>query len=663
MAKGDALRSLYAEVGFLIEDAPLKKLDKLMDEIKKSMLGSGVSNFEKELDEAGQAAREMSKDVDKTTKSVDKLGDEEERTAVSTRRLGGAIRSMGTGIGSANTRLHQYTNGFERFRRTAGNAISSVNRGLLGLGQATLRAPFTLPGLITGGAAAYGVGSLVKTSIGGAAELELQALQLEALTQDAKKAKRLFEDMNRLGLVSVFSERDFLEGAKAFLPLTKDIDQINQLARLQERLAASNPTEGMAGAAFSIREALSGDTVSLVERFNIPRSMVENLKKATTMMGKIQALDKILNDMGYTQEYLTKVNEAAASQWDNLGSNIRMSFARSGKRALEELKPFLRSMNEFFASDRAARMFDRWGEGLGKLAREATNFGRWLIDEGSKAFDYIDRNYLSNPEFQKLPFNEKIDTVFTDIKQKFDAWYNGPGKSAIESGAQRFVDFTLGVLGSNLPKMVDMGTKLASAIGQGLLTGFDEFMEKHPLLSGLITGLVTPGPVQLKAATAVTVALEGTWRPIEDEAKKIAEKIAEQGRKIIPDIPAPKIGEQKPVNDPVFNWLGGAAKRLFNIDGSHETGLPNVPFDGYLAELHRGERVLTAEENKRYMRDMRGRETSRGGEVTLSPTINVYVSGNGGSTRVKEDARAGASRGLEEFWKSMLRRNPPVLEV
>lgn len=34
------------------------------------------------------------------------------------------------------------------------------------------------------------------------------------------------------------------------------------------------------------------------------------------------------------------------------------------------------------------------------------------------------------------------------------------------------------------------------------------------------------------------------------------------------------------------------------LDGSHASGLDNVPFDGYRAELHKGERVLTANENR-----------------------------------------------------------------
>ncbi|ANS73708.1 hypothetical protein AWM70_03235 [Paenibacillus yonginensis] len=36
------------------------------------------------------------------------------------------------------------------------------------------------------------------------------------------------------------------------------------------------------------------------------------------------------------------------------------------------------------------------------------------------------------------------------------------------------------------------------------------------------------------------------------------------------------------------------------VQGSYKTGLPFVPYNGFVAELHKGERVLTAEENKAY---------------------------------------------------------------
>jgi len=37
-----------------------------------------------------------------------------------------------------------------------------------------------------------------------------------------------------------------------------------------------------------------------------------------------------------------------------------------------------------------------------------------------------------------------------------------------------------------------------------------------------------------------------------------------------------------------------------DYDGSHASGLPYVPYDGYVAEVHKGERIMTAAENEAY---------------------------------------------------------------
>lgn len=46
--------------------------------------------------------------------------------------------------------------------------------------------------------------------------------------------------------------------------------------------------------------------------------------------------------------------------------------------------------------------------------------------------------------------------------------------------------------------------------------------------------------------------------------------------------------------------VGGEQNDTSNVDGSHRNGLANVPRDGYRAELHEGERVLTKRENREY---------------------------------------------------------------
>lgn len=61
-----------------------------------------------------------------------------------------------------------------------------------------------------------------------------------------------------------------------------------------------------------------------------------------------------------------------------------------------------------------------------------------------------------------------------------------------------------------------------------------------------------------------------------------------------------------PLGDLGFAW--GYSNGIFNLklDGSNEKGLDYVPFDGYLSELHEGEGILTAEENRIWQRFKNG---------------------------------------------------------
>ena len=73
------------------------------------------------------------------------------------------------------------------------------------------------------------------------------------------------------------------------------------------------------------------------------------------------------------------------------------------------------------------------------------------------------------------------------------------------------------------------------------------------------------------------------------------------------------------------------------LNGSFATGLDYVPFNGFLAELHEGEGILTAEENRLWQRFKNGGESSRnsidmdalGGVMrdNIQPGGNVYLDG------------------------------------
>ena len=71
------------------------------------------------------------------------------------------------------------------------------------------------------------------------------------------------------------------------------------------------------------------------------------------------------------------------------------------------------------------------------------------------------------------------------------------------------------------------------------------------------------------------------------------------------------------------------------VDGSHAGGLDYVPFDGYVAELHKGEQVLTAEEARDY---------KRGGKV-VNVVQNIYSQAKTAADLMQE-ARYQQEKGL-----------------
>ena len=78
-----------------------------------------------------------------------------------------------------------------------------------------------------------------------------------------------------------------------------------------------------------------------------------------------------------------------------------------------------------------------------------------------------------------------------------------------------------------------------------------------------------------------------------------------------------------PIIGALLNKLGVGSE--VKADGSHRTGLDYVPYDGYMAELHKGERVLTAEENNSFGGKMLSKLKSNSSSET---NTNSYTNNN-----------------------------------
>ena len=70
--------------------------------------------------------------------------------------------------------------------------------------------------------------------------------------------------------------------------------------------------------------------------------------------------------------------------------------------------------------------------------------------------------------------------------------------------------------------------------------------------------------------------------------------------------------------------IGGGSRT--GVDGSHADGLDYVPFDGYIAELHKGERVMTSMENYQYSTGQTGGAGSVSVDLSgLGPIVGSAV--------------------------------------
>lgn len=516
-----------------------------------------------------------------------------------TTMVGQSVTKLDGSIRKVDRAMEVYRDTQGRLRDSTGRFVAENKRAensLKSLASAARSTRLAIPviGTIGGLAAGYGVAkgaeSFLTSALGGAARMETDKVTLEALVNDAKKANQLFDMLNRKGLASTLSESDYLNMGKAYLPLTKNLKQIDKLTDISERLALSNLQQGAEGAAFAVREALSGDLVSLQERFNVPKYMLKNaFKGADTLTEKIAALDKVLNEMGYTQKFVTRVNQTANAQWDMLKSNVSAALAKMGTGALEKLKPVLVDINKWLAGPG----FKAFTERGAKLLADGFD---GVLNAAKTAWSYLDTHFFNNPAFQKLPTIEsKVAFVIDDFTRTFSTWYDSTGSEQLKKATMRVTDTILDGLETAGPEIGKSAVSIGARIASGMIDGFFESMRQSKLGTVILQMPVFNAmDSSFQVRDKVLAAINGSVI-VEDKMQNPTKMLDAVNRSRRATIPA----------TPVIYGPPAPPK----IDGSHYNGLEYVPYDGYTARLHKGERVLTAAENREY---------SGGGGITLN---------------------------------------------
>ncbi len=150
-----------------------------------------------------------------------------------------------------------------------------------------------------------GAGLIAGMGLRVAGSYEEAAIKLSGMTGGIENAIKLQEQLRKQAAAAGLPFEDMLAVATRLLPtLEGNTKELENWYDVVKRTAVLNQQEGVAGAAFSINEAMSSggtDLVSLVERFNISRVRIRE-ELAANGGDFRDALDTVLNSMGITTQ-------------------------------------------------------------------------------------------------------------------------------------------------------------------------------------------------------------------------------------------------------------------------------------------------------------------------------------------------------------------------
>lgn len=138
-----------------------------------------------------------------------------------------------------------------------------------------------------------------------------------------------------------------------FTPSLKGLEKPTEAAKLllevSSQLTKVDPAQGIKGASIALRELLSGDTRSLVRRFELGTAQIDIIKQYQKEYGEVEGaikgLNVALNEMGFNLESLSGTIQVSLGKLENF-RNLLLIAAGEGLRdnltvALKDLVDFL----------------------------------------------------------------------------------------------------------------------------------------------------------------------------------------------------------------------------------------------------------------------------------------------------------------------------------
>lgn len=274
-------------------------------------------------------------------------------------------------------------------------------------------------GTALGSLAAQGISKIVEGITGFVSSgfafnntLEQATAKLIAFTGSGEAAAKVLEMVRKRAAATPFAFDEMANSAAGLAAVSKSTGaDLEGLLGIAERLAASNPAEGLEGAAFALREAFSGDFISLQDRFNLSKDTIARIKEAGV---SVETFDLILGELGITTQLVSGLAETFTGRLSTfqdtitgLAASLTLPIFDAFKTILMELQPILEKNSEAIS-----KFLGEIGQGIGENI-----LGAWgLLRDAVITFqDAVSGGWVDSDIVQ--PFHRLVGIIGTVVGQ------------------------------------------------------------------------------------------------------------------------------------------------------------------------------------------------------------------------------------------------------
>lgn len=240
----------------------------------------------------------------------------------------------------------------------ASGPLRAIGAQIANLGKAASLPGKAFGGMLDGlgkvGLAGMGVQALTSSvsglgqalGVGLNSEMEQVRAKMNAFTKDTALTEQILADVRVEANKTPFAFKELADATASLLPVSKASGiGIKDLMKEAQILAASNPMEGMKGASFSLKEAMTGDFTSIIERFNLSRSSINQWKKEG--VSNLEIVRRAMKEMGLDAELVSKMGETLEGRWSTFNDTIDTLKMKISEPIFNALKEGLMGLQGF----------------------------------------------------------------------------------------------------------------------------------------------------------------------------------------------------------------------------------------------------------------------------------------------------------------------------